>query len=40
MPYKANAARRYHIPRAKRRVTNWADYNEALRRRGSLRSCS
>ena len=37
MPHKANAARRHHIPRPKRRVTNWAEYNEALRRqRGSL----
>ena len=36
MPHKANAARRHHIPRPKRRVTNWADYNEALRQRGSL----
>jgi hypothetical protein len=35
MPHKANAARR-HIPRPKRRVTNWADHNEALRQRGSL----
>ena len=36
MPHKYNADRRHHIPRPKRRVTNWADYNEALRRRGSL----
>ena len=36
MPHKANAARRHHIARPKRRVTNWADYNEALRQRGSL----
>src|SRR5690349_10139852 len=36
MPHKANAARRQHIPRRKRRVTNWTVYNEALRRRGSL----
>ncbi|QQP92675.1 IS5 family transposase (plasmid) [Skermanella sp. TT6] len=33
MPHKANAARRHHIPRPKRRVTNWVVYNEALRRR-------
>ena len=26
----------HHIPRPKRRVTNWAAYNEALRQRGSL----
>jgi hypothetical protein len=36
MPHKCNAARRRHIPRPKRRVTNWAEYNEALRQRGSL----
>jgi hypothetical protein len=36
MPHKANAARRHHIPRPKRRVTNWSDHNEALRQRGSL----
>ena len=27
---------RHHIPRPKRRVTNWSEYNEALRQRGSL----
>jgi transposase len=36
MPHKYNADRRHHIPRPKRRVTNWAVYNEALRQRGSL----
>jgi hypothetical protein len=36
MPNKYNADRRHHILRPKRRVTNWADYNEALRQRGSL----
>ena len=36
MPHKHNAARRHHIPRPKRRVTNWAEYNEALRQRGNL----
>jgi hypothetical protein len=36
MPHKANANRRHHIARPKRRVTNWAAYNEALRQRGSL----
>ena len=36
MPHKANSTRRHHIPRPKRRVTNWAVYNEALRQRGSL----
>src|SRR4051812_24798858 len=36
MPHKYNADRRHHILRPKRRVTNWSDYNEALRQRGSL----
>jgi Transposase DDE domain len=36
MPHKYNADRRHHIPRPKRRVTNWPAYNEALRQRGSL----
>lgn len=36
MPYKANEARRHRIPRARYRVTNWADYDRALQRRGSL----
>ncbi len=36
MPHKYNADRRHHIPRPKRRMTNWLVYNEALRQRGSL----
>jgi hypothetical protein len=36
MPHKADAGRRHHIPRPKRRVTNWAEYDTALRRRGSF----
>lgn len=36
MPHKANAARRHHIPRPKRTVTDWAEYDAALRQRGSL----
>ena len=36
MPHKYNADRRHHILRPKRWVTNWADYSEALRQRGSL----
>jgi Transposase DDE domain len=36
MPFKANASRRHHIPRQKRRVTNWAAYDASLRQRGSL----
>src|ERR1044071_7308954 len=36
MPFKANAARRHHIPKQRRRVTNWAECDAALRQRGSL----
>jgi hypothetical protein len=36
MPFKANAAGRHHIPRQRHRVTNWSDYDAALRHRGSL----
>jgi len=33
MQQKFNASRRAKIPKQKHRVTNWADYNEGLRRR-------
>src|SRR5271165_7148 len=36
VPFKANADRRHHIPKQKHRVTNWAEYDTALRQRGSL----
>ena len=36
MPFKANADRRHHIPKQRHRVTNWAEYDAALRARGSL----
>jgi hypothetical protein len=36
VPFKANAARRHRIPKQRHRVTNWAAYDAALRRRGSL----
>jgi DDE family transposase len=36
MPFKVNATRRHHIPKQKRRVTNWAAYDASLRQRGSL----
>ena len=36
VPFKANAARRHHIPKQQYRVTNWAEYDAALRQRGSL----
>jgi hypothetical protein len=36
VPFKANAARRRHIPKQRHRVTNWAEYGAALCQRGSL----
>jgi hypothetical protein len=36
VPFKANAAGRYHTPRQRHRVTNWPEYDAALRQRGSL----
>jgi hypothetical protein len=36
LPFKANADHRHHIPRQRRRVANWRDYDVALRQRGSL----
>jgi hypothetical protein len=36
MPFKANAAYRHHIPKQRRRVTNWPAYDASLRQRGSL----
>jgi hypothetical protein len=36
MPFKANADRRHHVPKQKRKVTNWATYDASLHRRGSL----
>ncbi len=35
MPFKLNQDRRRHIPRARRRVTNWPAYDASLRQRGS-----
>lgn len=36
MPFKFHAKGRRHIPRQRHRVTNWRDYDAALRNRGSL----
>ena len=35
MPFKANQDRRHHIPRQRYQVTNWPEYDGALRQRGS-----
>jgi hypothetical protein len=36
LPFKVRADRRHHIPKQRHRVTNWAEYDAALRARGSL----
>jgi hypothetical protein len=36
VPFKANAKCRHHIPRQKRRVTNWPAYEASLCQRGDL----
>src|SRR3954463_4603532 len=36
VPFKAKAACRHHIPKQRHQVTNWAEYDAALRARGSL----
>jgi hypothetical protein len=36
VPFKFHSKGRHHIPRQRHRVTNWRDYDAALRNRGSL----
>lgn len=36
MPYKHNESRRHKITKSRYKVTNWSEYNEALRRRGDF----
>jgi hypothetical protein len=36
VPFKMNSDRRHHIPKQRHQVTNWAEYDAALRQRGSL----
>ena len=36
LPFKLNQDRRRHIPRQRRKVTNWPAYDASLRQRGSL----
>src|ERR1035437_4397574 len=36
MPYKYSESRRHTFTKPKYKVTNWPDYNEALRRRGDI----
>jgi hypothetical protein len=36
VPFKFHCRGRHHIPRQKFRVTNWREYEAALRNRGSL----
>jgi Transposase DDE domain len=36
VPFKHHAGHRHHIPKPRYRVTNWAEYDAGLKRRGSL----
>jgi hypothetical protein len=36
MPFKHHASRRHHIPKARRRITNWPAYEAGLRRWGDV----
>ena len=36
LPFKYHAEHRHRIPKARYRVTNWAEYDASLRRRGNL----
>src|SRR3954467_12182688 len=36
LPFKLNQDRPRHIPEQKRKVVSWREYDESLRRRGSL----
>ena len=36
LPFKLNQDRRQHIPKQKRKVMNWREYDASLRQRGSL----
>jgi hypothetical protein len=36
LPFKLNQNHRHHIPRQRRKVTNWPAYEAGLRQRGSL----
>jgi hypothetical protein len=36
VPFKLNQDRRHHVPKQKRKVTNWREYDAGLRQRGSL----
>lgn len=36
MPYKHNESRRHKFEKSRYKVTNWPEYNQALRRRGDI----
>jgi hypothetical protein len=36
VPFKPHAQHRHHIPKPRYRITNWPEYDAALRQRGSL----
>jgi hypothetical protein len=36
LPFKYHADHRHRVPKARYRITNWAEYDASLRQRGSL----
>src|SRR5580704_4189045 len=36
LPFKYHAEHRHRVPKARYRITNWAEYDASLRQRGSL----
>jgi len=36
MPYKSNESKRHHISPQRYKLSNWSDYNQALKNRGSI----
>jgi hypothetical protein len=36
MPYKLNEPRRHRIPKPRYKLSNWSDYNQALKNRGRI----
>ncbi len=36
LPFKLNQDRRHHLPKQKRKIMNWREYDASLRQRGNL----
>ncbi|MFT5950945.1 MAG: hypothetical protein ACI9BN_001201, partial [Francisella sp.] len=36
MPYKYPKSKDWHVPKQKYKITNWSEYNKALKNRGSI----